>query len=166
MAYYMCVLLYNTANQIYILMLHSFYNWVKISTNVFIRCFVTLRFSWQWVWRWLSSGLWRCLDWYESTTVSEVCTASIIRVMSEPCMRKGWSKSDRQRPPSSFPIGSLALASSWPSPQARPSSTCQTCFLISTDFLCVAHSSPEMLVNSYQSTQCYNLEDSHLQAVF
>jgi hypothetical protein len=30
------------------------------------------RFSWQWVWRWLSSGLLRHVVWYKFTDISEV----------------------------------------------------------------------------------------------
>jgi hypothetical protein len=41
-----------------------------------------LNFSWWWVWRWPSTGMLHNVLWYKLSSVSEVLTASIIRVMA------------------------------------------------------------------------------------
>lgn len=40
-------------------------------------------FSWQWLWRLLSSEIWCHVDWCIITSVSEECASSILRLYSE-----------------------------------------------------------------------------------
>jgi hypothetical protein len=68
--------------------------WVHllVPTNIVVSAYrqpfqYDLRSSRLWLWRWQSSGLQRCVDWYEFTKVSAVNTASIIRAMSKPGAR-------------------------------------------------------------------------------
>jgi hypothetical protein len=74
-------------------------------------------------------------------------------------------------PPSS-PIGSLALAWYWPFPQVQPTSALLDLLpFISTNLprvaslialMAEAAETSETLVNSYQSTWCFNPDNSHL----
>jgi hypothetical protein len=99
-----------------------------------------------------SSGMLRCVVWYKFTDVSEVLTASIIRVMTSTRLHRATSQK-------TIIFNSMDLGFSRRRVEGGRS-------FPTFQLMMEAAKASEMLVNFYQTTQCYKPEDSHLHLQF